>query len=722
MATLILSTVGTALGGPVGGAIGSLIGQTIDQRLLGPGPRRGPRLGDLGVQTSSYGTPIPRIYGTMRVAGSVVWATELKESEEPSQSGKGQPEMLLYTYSASFAVALSSRVAGEVRRIWADGKLLRGEAGDFKVKTGFRFYTGSEDQQVDPLIASVEGMDRAAAFRGTALAVFEDLQLAEFGNRIPFLTFEVVADPAIMLGGLLGDCSRGAIACASSERIIGYAAHGGSISAALQPLVEQFGLALFDDGDVVRSPDDRVLVAPGEDDLGCSADGRQGLRVERSEVAARDLPAALSIAYHDPARDYQTGQAQAISGVTGGGREAIELPAVLDAGAAKGLAEATLARRWAERERVKISLPPSKMGMMPGSLFRLASSNRLWRARSVTVEAMVTHVEAQPVWDTVGALAAEPGRAVTDPDVVAGPTMMALLDLPDLGTDTAAGPALYLAAASSSGTWRPVPVEVTIGGTVTPSQSAAAETAMGVVTVPPADGRGSELFDMAASIQVQLVHDGQWLESRDDEALANGANLAAVGGELVQFGRAEPLGSGRFRLSKLLRGRRGTEWAMSGHAAGETFVLLSARSLQRIALPEGSIGAVVEVQAHGVGDGAGTWVSAVGNGEALRPPCPVNVMCAMNSGGGIDIAWTRRSRLGWTWQDGMDAPLGESREAYRVRLDGPAGFVERETNIPHTQLRAAEAASVGSGAVAVSVVQIGDRAVSRAATATISIA
>ena len=45
----------------------------------GPGPRTGPRLGDLSVQTSSYGTPVPRIYGTMRVAGTVVWATELKE-------------------------------------------------------------------------------------------------------------------------------------------------------------------------------------------------------------------------------------------------------------------------------------------------------------------------------------------------------------------------------------------------------------------------------------------------------------------------------------------------------------------------------------------------------------------------------------------------------------------------------------------------------------------
>jgi hypothetical protein len=408
--------------------------------------------------------------------------------------------------------------------------------------------------------------------------------------------------------------------------------------------------------------------------------------------------------------------------VTGGRLEAVELPAVLNAAPAKGLAEASLARRWAERERVKLSLPPSEMGFAPGSLLRLPSSNAVWRARSVTVEAMVTHVEAQPVWDAVGALAAEPGRAVTDPDLVAGPTMLALLDLPDLGTDGAGGPALYLAAASCSGTWRPVPLEVVVGGTVVAARSASSEAVIGGVTVAPADGQGSELFDLSGVLEVELAHDGQWLESRDDEALASGANLAAVGSELVQFGRAEPLGSGRFRLSNLLRGRRGTEWAMGGHAAGERFVLLSARSLQRIALPEGSIGAVVEVRAHGVGDGAGTSVSAVSDGEALRPPFPVNVTCAVNAGGGLDISWTRRSRLGWTWQDGMDAPIGESREAYRVRIDGPAGFAERETGVPHAEFAAAEVASLGGGVVAVSVVQIGDRAVSRPATTTIAIA
>ena len=72
MATLVLSTAGTILGGPIGGAIGSFLGQSIDHQLFGSGPRQGPRLGDLAVQSSSYGSPIPKLFGTMRVAGNGV--------------------------------------------------------------------------------------------------------------------------------------------------------------------------------------------------------------------------------------------------------------------------------------------------------------------------------------------------------------------------------------------------------------------------------------------------------------------------------------------------------------------------------------------------------------------------------------------------------------------------------------------------------------------------
>ena len=67
MATLVLGTVGRAIGGPLGGALGALLGNRIDRAVLG-GTREGPRLTELAVQTSSYGTAIPLVFGTMRVA------------------------------------------------------------------------------------------------------------------------------------------------------------------------------------------------------------------------------------------------------------------------------------------------------------------------------------------------------------------------------------------------------------------------------------------------------------------------------------------------------------------------------------------------------------------------------------------------------------------------------------------------------------------------------
>ena len=76
MATLALGVVGQLAYGRIGGAIGALIGNRIDHAVLGK-TRSGPRLGELGVQTSSYGNPIPKLFGTMRVAGSVIWALRL---------------------------------------------------------------------------------------------------------------------------------------------------------------------------------------------------------------------------------------------------------------------------------------------------------------------------------------------------------------------------------------------------------------------------------------------------------------------------------------------------------------------------------------------------------------------------------------------------------------------------------------------------------------------
>ncbi|MEO6198958.1 MAG: phage tail protein [Sphingomicrobium sp.] len=714
MATLVFSTVGTLLGGPVGGAIGALIGQSIDQEILGP---RGPKIGDLKVQTSDYGTQMPRVYGRMRVAGSVIWATDLTASEETS-GAKGQSGAVT-SYKVSCAIALSSRGAVSVGRIWADGKLLRGADGDFKVGTEFRFYSGSEDQEVDPLIASIEGIDLTPAYRGLALAVFEDLELAEYGNRIPFLTFELVADeePPV-LGAILGDASGGAVAVAAETVVAGYAAYGASIRAAIKPLVEAYGVELFDDGATVLAAVEILPLAVGDDDLGNSADHRQAPRIERDMAPARALPAALRLSYYDPGRDYQSGEARASAGEQAGAEERRELAAVMDADAAKSLAHRMVARSWTGRDRLTLRLPPAFIAIEPGSKLKLAVSPSLWTVDTVTVEGFVVIAELKPWWQPTPALGGDPGRVLSSPDVVAVVPTLALVELPqDSDGESSSGPSLMLAASSPSLAWRSAAVTVSAGGrdflTATPRRKSVLGTAENALGMSQ-----PYVLDQEAQLTVALVDRDQWLVSCDSEALSAGANLAMVGDELVQFGTAVALGDGRFRLSALLRGRGGSEYAMAGHGAGERFVLIDAARLSRIDLPPRLIGASAEARTQG--DLAASSDPVRIEGENLRPRAPVR-LTAIDASGTLGLSWVRRSRAGWSWADDMDAPLGEAREAYRVSLTGGAGSATFECDSPALVLGPADLAALGSGAAVIEVRQIGDRAVSRAATLSITL-
>ena len=90
MATIVLQTVGSVVGGMIGGpigamagrALGALAGAAIDNALLGGDATRhveGPRLKDIDGLTSTEGAPIPRVYGRARIGGQLIWATRLEE-------------------------------------------------------------------------------------------------------------------------------------------------------------------------------------------------------------------------------------------------------------------------------------------------------------------------------------------------------------------------------------------------------------------------------------------------------------------------------------------------------------------------------------------------------------------------------------------------------------------------------------------------------------------
>jgi hypothetical protein len=115
---------------------------------------------------------------------------------------------------------------------------------------------------------------------------------------------------------------------------------------------------------------------------------------------------------------------------------------------------------------------------------------------------------------------------------------------------------------------------------------------MGAAETLLADGAVGAI-DTVNSIEAQLIDPEHWLTSCDDDALAGGANLALIGDELIQFADVEPLAAGRFRLTRLLRGRYATQWATSTHAIGDLFLLIDPSSLQPISLPPSARGAVV---------------------------------------------------------------------------------------------------------------------------------
>ncbi len=193
MATLVLQAAGQAVGGflgPVGAivgrAAGALAGHIVDQRLFGDNStRQVGRLDEMTVQTASEGNALPKVYGRMRLAGTVVWATDFEEHVNTSSSGKGGgPQVEEFHYTASFAVAICEGPVARIGRVWADGEPL-----DLTQIT-MRTHLGEADQEPDDLIEAIEGV--APAFRGTAYVVFEHLPVGPFGNRIPQITFEII--------------------------------------------------------------------------------------------------------------------------------------------------------------------------------------------------------------------------------------------------------------------------------------------------------------------------------------------------------------------------------------------------------------------------------------------------------------------------------------------------------------------------------------------------
>ncbi len=688
MATLLLTAVGSIFGGPLGGAIGALVGQQIDTAIIGGRKVEGPRLKDLTVQTSSYGTALPLHFGQMRASGSVIWSTELMEHKSTSGGGKGRPSVTSYTYSASFAVALSSRPIAGIGRIWADGNLLRGAQGDLKVGGTMRVHTGHGDQSADLLMVQAEGDGRCPAYRGLAYVVFEDLELADYGNRIPSLTFEILADTA---GTSVGEIAAAILPEAAisdlDQAFVGFSIDQGSAGDALAVISDAIPIAVavvggtltIHNAEPVPGFDAALLPEPAAANKDTqTADAKASGWSRKREP----LPGVrqCGVRYYDVARDYQPGLQRGIGRSEQGDLQMIELPAALSAATAQTLAGNASRRAARPADTINYRVIEVDPTICPGAFVRLPVATGLWRIaqwewqQDGVLLSLSACTASGFTSAATGAATVDPGRFNAAVDLARTPTVLEAFGLPWDGTGSSASPDVFVAASGASAGWTGAALLADLGGDggalASLGSTGRSRARMGRThsALPPASPL---LVDRRSTLDVTLVGTDQALGDASLKQLLQGTNRARVGHEIVQFGTANPLGGGAWRLSNWLRGRGGTEWAIDSHTADEPFVLIDDALVQLDAALIGDA-ATTRVVAVGLGDTAAVSVSIADPAATLRPLTPVHGSAQLLSDGSVALTWVRRSRGAWPWPDGVDAPLNEEAERWEITVDDPS--------------------------------------------------
>ena len=701
MATLIFTAIGTLIGGPLGGVIGAMAGQQVDGMLFG-GSVQGPRLNDLTVTTSSYGSPMPRHFGQMRVAGSIIWATDLVEHSATSGGGKGGPSVTSYSYTSSFAVALASRPLLRVGRIWADGTLLRGTAGDLKVGGKLRFYPGDYHQAPDPLIAGAQGAARCPAFRGTSYVVFENLDLTNFGNRIPSMTFEVFADSgALSLSQLFDGQVDGVDGDVPLPGVTGFSCEA-SFKETLSKFQPVFPMSCDANGTMLAIAPERLQVAPialpeatvseKRGDFG----GKTGFSRKRLPLS-QSPPQVLR--YYDIELDYQPGTQRAHGQPSPGQPKTIQLPASLSAANAFQLISQTASNITWARDTLAWRTSELNPAVVPGSIVSVQGQHGQWRVTDWEWRASGVELALERLAPNAGVstATATSGGGAAAADMVSTPTILQAFELPWDGHGSASTATVFAAASSSGAGWAGAALYVDQGdGNMQPiGTSGRTRSTIGhAISVLPS--ASPLMFDRHSSVIVQLAGADMTLADATADQLLGGANRALLGQEIIQFSSATPLGAGLWQLAGLLRGRGGTEIQVGSHLTGEGFALLDGGP---VSLDPAKIGPnpSAKIAAIGLGDADAVEAPIVGSGLTLRPLCPVRPTAKLLSDGSLALGWTRRARGAWLWQEGVDIPLVEEAEGYLVTF-GPvnAPVAQWTANSPALTLAAGDLATLRS--------------------------
>ena len=349
-----------------------------------------------------------------------------------------------------------------------------------------------------------------------------------------------------------------------------------------------------------------------------------------------------------------------------------------------------LMEAWIGRETLTAKLPPSRLLLDPGDVVSLDNDGRLIDYRITRIgDAGARSIEAIRTDAAIYDLPLGQYRSVTLLDAtIYGPADVVLMDLPQLSD---AVPAHRPYAAVFAKPWY---------GTAAVWKSASTSGFVLLDTVPQPAHMGVLAADLPAGPTSRFDHGNELLVDLSSGTLtsvtdlellagATGANTLALESavgvwEVIQFGVATLVSAGRYRLTRLLRGQRGTEAAMGAPTLTGAKIALLDGALQPLSLALGDLGLPwnwrIGPASSAPSDAIMQARSFTPNGRGLMPFSPVQARMRKLANGDLTLRWIRRDRSlaadSWVL---TYVPMSEASETYD--LDIMNGGTVARTNI-----------------------------------------
>jgi Gene Transfer Agent (GTA)-like protein/putative tail protein len=461
--------------------------------------------------------------------------------------------------------------------------------------------------------------------------------------------------------------------------------------ASISILARHFGFDAVESGGVIRfvMRGQRPVVMIAPDDMVATQDDV----MELTRGQETELPQALKwqVIRADEKYDAATVEARRVT-VSATRITSESFPLAVPTEEADRRCRRALMEAWIGRETMTAKLPPSRLSLDPGDVISLDNDGRLVEYRITRIgDAGARSIEAIRTDAAIYDLPPGQYRAAKLPDAVNhGQAEVAMMDLPQLD-DTVPAHRPYAAVFAkpwygSAAVWRSAS---TSGFNLLDTMGQPANMGALVADLPAGP---LWRFDLGNVMVVDL--NSGTLTSVTDTELFAGANTLAIEStsgvwEIIQFGSAELIAVGLYRLTRLLRGQRGAEDAIGNPtSAGARVVVLDA-ALRALSISEVDLGLPwnwrIGPASAAPSDVIMQAESFTPNGRGLVPFAPCQLRIRLEANGDLALRWLRRSRAlsadSWVL---ADAPMIEAAESYDLEILNGNSVVRTVSSLTNT--------------------------------------